>query len=96
MIMPTSRFMSAFLVFMISVVAMYVFSITFGSVMDKLYADFVLMQPGLALPGGWDAIATKTLTYWALLWRSIAVIIIAMAIWVIRVAVVDVDYTRPE
>ena len=94
--MAMSRFMSAFLVFMISVVAMYIFSITFGSVMDQMYANFVTLQPSLALPGGWNAIATKTLTYWGLLWRSIAVIIIAMAIWVIRVAIVDVDYTRPE
>jgi hypothetical protein len=94
--MAMSRFMSAFLVFMISVVAMYVFSITFGAVMDQLYANFVTLQPSLALPVQWNAVATKTLTYWGLLWRSIAVIIIAMAIWVIRVAVIDVDYTRPE
>jgi hypothetical protein len=94
--MAMSRFMSAFLVFMISVVAMYVFSITFGAVMDQLYANFTVLQPQLSLPGNWDAIATKTLTYWGLLWRSIAVIIIAMAIWVVRVAIVDVDYTRPE
>jgi len=94
--MASARFMQAFLVFMISVVAMYVFSVTFGAVLDKMYADFVIMQPGLGLSSSWDGVATKILTYWGLLWRSITVIIIAMAIWVIRVAVIDVDYTRPQ
>jgi hypothetical protein len=88
--------MSAFLVFMISVVALYIFSITFGSVMDQMYANFVVLQPNLALPVQWDAVATKTLTYWGLLWRSIAVIIVSMILWVIRCAIVDVDYGRPE
>jgi hypothetical protein len=94
--MAMSRFMSAFLVFMISVVALYIFSITFGSVLDQMYANFTVLQPSLGLPVQWNTIATKTLTYWGLLWRSIAVIIIAMAIWVIRVAIIDVDYTRPD
>jgi hypothetical protein len=94
--MAMSRFMSAFLVFMITVVSLYVFSVTYGAAMDQLYVNFVALQPGLALPVQWNAIATKTLTYWGLLWRSIAVIIISCAVWVIRVAIIDVDYTRPE
>jgi hypothetical protein len=94
--MAMSRFMSAFLVFMISVVALYVFSATYGAVMDQLYVNFVAIQPGLALPVAWDAIATKTLTYWGLLWRSIAVIIISLGLWVCRVAIFDLDYTRPQ
>lgn len=93
--MSSARFMSAFLVFMISVVAMYIFSITFGAAMDQMYVNFVALQPGLALPVQWDAVATKSLTYWALLWRSVTVIIISLGIWVVRVAVIDVTYERP-
>jgi hypothetical protein len=94
--MSSARFMSAFLVFMISVVAMYIFSITFGAAMDQMGYIFPGIQANLTLPANWDAVATKTLTYWGLLWRSITVIIIAMGIWVVRVAVIDVDYTRPQ
>ena len=88
--------MSAFIVFMVSIAGMYIFSVTFGGVMDNLYVNFVLLQPTLALPPAWDSVATTILTYWQLLWRSITVIVIAMGIWVVRVAIIDVDYTRQQ
>jgi hypothetical protein len=88
--------MSAFLIFVISVVGLYVFMVTFGSAMDSLYVNFAALQPSLALPATWNAVATKTLTYWQFLYRSVVVIVIALGIWVIRVAVIDVDYTRQQ
>jgi hypothetical protein len=88
--------MSAFLIFVISVVGLYVFMVTFGAAMDSLYVNFVALQPGLALPPVWNASATKALTYWQFLYRSVVVIVIALGIWVIRVAVIDVDYTRQQ
>jgi hypothetical protein len=94
--MAMARFMSAFLVFMITVVALYVITITFGSAMDQMAYMFPGIQANMTLPANWDGIATKTLTYWGLMWRSITVIIISLGLWVVRTALVDVDYSRPQ
>ena len=93
--MASQRLMTAFIVFMVTIVALYIFDLTIGAVMDKLYLDFSTLLPQLALSGNWNNVALQTLSYWKLLWRAILAIVLAMGIWLVRTAFIDVDYTRP-
>jgi hypothetical protein len=93
--MSSQRAMTAFIVFMVTIVALYIFNLTLGAVMDKMYLDFSILLPKLALPGNWNNTAITILGYWSYLWRSVVIIVIAMGIWTIRSVFIDTDYTRP-
>lgn len=93
--MATQRLMTAFIVFMVTIVALYVFDLTMGGVLDALHYNFSILLPQLDLPPQWNNIAINILGYWSYIWRSITVIIIAVGLWVLRTAFLDVDYTRP-
>ena len=93
--MASQRLMTAFIVFMVTIVALYVFDLTIGAILDKMYLDFNILLPQLALSGNWNAVAMQTLSYWKLVWRAMLAIVIAMGIWLVRTAFIDVDYTRP-
>ncbi len=86
--------MSAFLVAMVTIVSLYVFMATFGGVLDQLSVTFTAMLPGLALPANWNTMALRILTYWTYVWKAVVVIVIAVFVWVVRVAIIDVDYQR--
>ena len=86
---------AAFLTFITTVGALYVFEATFGGVMDGLYYTFTNVTPTLTLPTAWNDIAVQTLTYWGLLWKSVIGIVLAMGVWVLRITFVDLDYQRP-
>jgi hypothetical protein len=87
--------MTAFIVFMVTIVALYIFNLTLGAVLDKMYLDFSILLPKLDLPANWNNTAITILGYWAYLWRSMVVIVIAMGVWLVRTAFIDTDYTRP-
>jgi hypothetical protein len=92
--MANRMLLTAFLVLVTSIGGLYIFMATFGGVMDGMYYNFVNLTPTLALPVAWNNTATRTLTYWQFFYRSVVVIMIAMGVWVVRVAVIDIDYTR--
>jgi hypothetical protein len=86
--------MSAFLILITSVGGLYIFMATFGGVMDSMFYIFTNLTPTLGLSASWNATAGRTLTYWQFFYRSIVIIVIAMGLWVVRVAFIDQDYTR--
>jgi hypothetical protein len=88
------NFMSAFLILITSVGGLYIFMATFGGVMDSMFYIFTNLTPTLGLSASWNATAGRTLTYWQFFYRSIVIIVIAMGLWVVRVAFIDQDYTR--
>lgn len=92
--MATSRFMMAMIVVMTTIVSLYIFMATFGSVLDQMGVTFAAQLPGLALPTPWNSMAIKILTYWTYVWKAVVVICIAMGVWLIRILFVDVDYQR--
>jgi uncharacterized membrane protein len=94
--MSSQKAMTAFIVFMVTIVALYIFNLTVGSALDSLHYNFSVLLPQLALPSNWNNVAINILGYWAYLWRSMVVIVIAMGVWLTRVVFFsDADYTRP-
>lgn len=92
--MASGRFLTAFLIVMASIVGLYIFDVTFGAAMDQLYYTFTNLTPTLALSANWNTTATNQLSHWRLFYRSFVIIVIALGVWLVRVAIVDVDYTR--
>jgi hypothetical protein len=92
--MANRALLSAFLVLITSIGGLYIFMATFGGVMDGLFYTFTNLTPTLGLSASWNATAGRTLTYWQFFYRSVVIIMIAMGVWVVRVAIIDIDYTR--
>ena len=92
--MASRNLMSAILVTMTTIGALYIFMITFGGAMDGFYYTFTNLTPTLGLSSAWTAQADKTLTYWRLFYGSVTAIMIAMGVWIIRITFMDQDYTR--
>ena len=88
------NFMLAFLTFMVTVAALYVLEMTLGGAIDGMYFNFVNLTPTLNLPTAWNAVAVKNLTYFSFIWKSVIALIVAVAVWTIRVAFVDQTYER--
>jgi hypothetical protein len=98
--MANRMLLSAFLVLVTSIGGLYIFMATFGGAMDGMYYVFQNLTPQLAAAGvlspTWNNTAARTLTYWQFFYRSVVVIMIAMGVWVVRVAIIDIDYTRQQ
>ena len=87
--------MSAFLVFMATIAALYILEATLGGAIDGLYYNFQNLTPQLNLPTAWNTVAEKNLTYFGFIWKSCIALIIAVGVWVVRTAFVDQNYERP-
>jgi hypothetical protein len=88
------RTMMAIIVFMTTVVGLYVFDVAFGQVLDTMYVSFYNLTPTLNLPAAWDVQADLALARWQMIYRSIVVIVIAVGVWVVLTAVGDNTYGR--
>lgn len=84
----------ASLVFLITIIAFWIFSLAFGPALDNMQVTFGNLQPGLDLPSAWDSVATSKLSDFSLVWRAIALILAATGAWVILTIVDTMDYTR--
>lgn len=92
--MSMSGAVRAAIAFLVSIVMMYILSITFGGAMDTLYVQFYDLLHTLPLSAGWQTVGLSTLDGWKWFYRSFIVAVIAVGVWFASAIFVDVDYGR--
>jgi hypothetical protein len=88
------RTMMAIIIFTTTIVAFYIFNITFGPALDGMYFAFNNITPHLNLTTGWTSVANKNLAQWQFIYKSITVVVIAVGVWVVLTIIGVEDYMR--
>lgn len=80
----------AVIMFLVSIVVLYVMEITYGAVIDAMVVAFA----NVYVEGMRPEWVTPILDKFSLIHHSITLIVVAVALWVVRVVIFQHGYTR--
>ena len=90
------RSMMAIIIFMLTVLGLYIFDVAFGAAFDQMYITFNATLPALNLTTSWNSIALVSLARWQFVYKSIVVVVIAVGVWVVLTIIGVEDYMREQ